>query len=94
MKMEVFLFSYGLRLLCFTPLSAILPGADPGFQVREGGALKKIIFFPILGGTRRVRPPPGSASDYSVIPWRSVLLAEETGENHKTVASHRKTFIT
>ena len=31
-------------------------GADPGLQVR-GSHLKKIIFFPILGG-RRVRPPP------------------------------------
>ena len=28
----------------------------------------------------------------SVISWRSVLLVEETGENHRPVASHSKTL--
>jgi len=35
-------------------------------------------------------------NNISVISWRSVLLEEETsvpGENHRTVASHRQTFI-
>ena len=28
----------------------------------------------------------------SVISWRSVLLVEETGENHRPAASHRQTL--
>jgi hypothetical protein len=28
----------------------------------------------------------------SVISWQSVLLVEETGENHQLVASHRQTL--
>jgi hypothetical protein len=28
----------------------------------------------------------------SVISWQSVLLVEETGENHQFVASHRQTL--
>ena len=27
-------------------------------------------------------------NDYSVISWWSVLLVEETGENHRLIASH------
>jgi hypothetical protein len=29
----------------------------------------------------------------SIISWRSVLLVEETGENHRPVASNLQTFI-
>ena len=31
-------------------------------------------------------------SNISVISWRSVLLLEETGENHRPVASHGQTL--
>ena len=31
-------------------------------------------------------------NNISAISWRSVLLAEETGKNHKPVASHRQTL--
>jgi hypothetical protein len=31
-------------------------------------------------------------SNISVISWRSVLLVEETGENHQPVASHWQTL--
>jgi len=31
-------------------------------------------------------------NNISVISWRSVLLVEETGENHRPVASHRQTL--
>jgi hypothetical protein len=27
-------------------------------------------------------------NDYSVISWWSILLVEETGENHRLIASH------
>jgi len=36
---------------------------------------KKIIFFPILGGARRVRPPPGSAPGHVLGLWADVLIA-------------------
>jgi len=32
-------------------------------------------------------------NNISVISWRSVLLVEETGENHWTAASHCQTWI-
>ena len=31
-------------------------------------------------------------NNISVILWRSVLLVEETGENHRPVVSHRQTL--
>ena len=31
-------------------------------------------------------------NNISVISWRSVLLVEETGENHRSVASHSQTL--
>jgi hypothetical protein len=31
-------------------------------------------------------------NNISVISWRSVLLVEETGENHRPAASHRQTL--
>jgi len=31
-------------------------------------------------------------NNISVISWRSVLLVDETGENHRPVASHRQTL--
>jgi hypothetical protein len=31
-------------------------------------------------------------NNISVISWRPVLLLEETGENHRPVASHRQTL--
>ena len=33
-----------------------------------------------------------TVNNISVISWRSVLLAEETGENHRPVASHLQTL--
>ena len=64
----------------------MLPGADPGFQVK-GGYLKKlcraqggtkilcqkIIFFPIWGGGACQVCPPGSTPEY-MIGWHTFLV--------------------
>ena len=47
-----------------------------------------------LGGVRRVKVMVFNATfnNISVISWRSVLLVEETGENHWPVTSHWQTL--
>ena len=46
------------------------------------------IHVPTLGFWVRVMVFNATLNNISIILWRSVLLVEETGENHRPVVSH------
>ena len=66
----------------FTPIYGNrfnLPQTFPGMVVSSSGLRNHVGWFMVFNAT---------FSNISVILWQSVLLGEETGENHRPVASH------
>ena len=58
----------------------------------NGGArpkLQKVFFFNM---TQHIMVFNAALNDISDMSWRSVVLVEETGENHPPAASHRQTY--